>query len=71
LANRDNRTKRRDAAQEIPDLNIDIPVDASALETLGLASLLTKQQIANQGLKKRVEHAKVQANRGGPHVKEL
>jgi hypothetical protein len=47
--------------QEIPDFNIDLAVDASMLDTLGLASLLTKQQIANQGLTKRVEHAKAQA----------
>ncbi|MGB8130457.1 MAG: hypothetical protein WCG81_11755 [Candidatus Angelobacter sp.] len=47
--------------QAIPDFNIDLPVDASLLETLGLASLLTKTQIKDQGLSKRVEHAERQA----------
>jgi hypothetical protein len=49
------------ALQEIPDFNLDLPVDASLLETLGLASLLTRRQISNQGLTKRVEHAERQA----------
>jgi predicted hydrocarbon binding protein len=48
--------------QAIPDFNIDLPVDASLLDTLGLASLLTKIQIKDQGLTKRVEHAERQAS---------
>src|SRR6185437_11242291 len=48
--------------QAIPDFNLDLPVDASLLDALGLASLLTKIQIKNQGLTKRVEHAERQAN---------
>jgi hypothetical protein len=37
--------------EALPDFNIDLPVDASVLETLGLASLLSETQIADQGLK--------------------
>ncbi len=45
----------------IPDFAIDLPVDASVLETLGLASLLSEIQIADQGLTKRVKYARQQA----------
>jgi hypothetical protein len=47
--------------EAIPDFNIDLPVDASVLETLGLASLLSEIQIADQGLTKRVKYARQQA----------
>jgi hypothetical protein len=33
--------------ESVPDFNIDLPVDASLLDTLGLASLLTKRQISD------------------------
>jgi hypothetical protein len=41
----------------LPDLTIDLPPDAGALETLALASFLSPEQIADQGLRDRVETA--------------
>ena len=41
----------------IPDQSLDIPVDASFLDTLALASLLTSDGIREQGMEKRVLHA--------------
>ena len=48
--------------ESIPDFTIDLPVDASTLDTLGLASLLSESQITDQGLAKRVNHAKREAD---------
>jgi hypothetical protein len=47
----------------IPDLAIDLPVDATLLDTLGLGSALSESQLAEQGLTKRVKHAKKEADR--------
>jgi hypothetical protein len=41
----------------IPDMNIDIPSDASFLDTLALASLLSPAGVKEQGLERRVVKA--------------
>jgi hypothetical protein len=40
-----------------PSQKFDLPPDAGALETLGMASLLSLEQIMDQGLRERVESA--------------
>jgi hypothetical protein len=46
----------------IPDQRIDIPVDASLLDTLALGVLLSEMQITEQGLTRRVLDAWQKAN---------
>lgn len=41
----------------IPDQSLDIPSDASFLDTLALASILTHEAVREQGLERRVVHA--------------
>ena len=40
-----------------PDQKFDLPADATALDTLAMASLLSPEQIVDQGLRERVETA--------------
>jgi hypothetical protein len=42
----------------IPDQTIDLPVNATAVDTLALAELLTADQIVQQGLHRRVQEAR-------------
>jgi hypothetical protein len=46
----------------IPDRKLDLPVDAGVLDTLAVAQLLTPEEIANQGLRERVEVAQRRAS---------
>ena len=48
----------------LPDLKVDLPVDAGPAHTLALASLLSAQQIADQGLRDRVETAQRHVREG-------
>ena len=41
----------------LPDQRLDLPVDAGALDTLAMASLLSPEQIVDQGMRARVEAA--------------
>jgi hypothetical protein len=45
-----------------PSQKFDLPPDASVLDTLALASLLSPEQIADQGLRERVEAAQRRAS---------
>ena len=42
----------------IPDQSLDIPSDASFLDTLALASILTQEAVREQGLERRVVKAR-------------
>jgi len=42
----------------IPDQRIDLPVNASAVDTLALAELLSPEQLVQQGLHRRVQEAR-------------
>jgi hypothetical protein len=44
-----------------PDQKFDLPPDAGPLDTLALASLLSPEQIADQGMRERVEDAQKHA----------
>ena len=45
-----------------PDRRLDLPADAGALDTLAIAQLLSPEEIANQGLRERVEVTQRQAS---------
>jgi hypothetical protein len=47
----------------LPDQRIDLPVDASLLDTLGMAAILSKEKIEDQGLTNRILEAWEKANR--------
>jgi hypothetical protein len=48
----------------LPDQRIDLPVDASLLDTLGIAAILGEATIEGQGLTNRILEAWEKANRG-------
>jgi hypothetical protein len=47
----------------LPTQRFDLPVDAGVVDTLALASLLSPEQIVDQGLRERVEDAQRYASR--------
>jgi len=48
---------------KLPDPRFDLPADAGPLQTLAMASLLSPEEIADQGLRERVETAQKQVSR--------
>jgi hypothetical protein len=46
----------------LPDLKFDLPSDAGPLQTLAMASLLSPEEIADQGFRERVETAQKQVS---------
>ena len=46
----------------LPDPRVDLPSDAGALQTLAMASLLSPEEIADQGWRERVEIAQREAS---------